>query len=76
MASRFDRLPVYAMKIEKYHYCAVRGKTKWIALAKHEPFTSDNPDPITEPGDLWFEFGDTPEEAIKNLKSSLGQTDL
>ena len=53
------------------NYCVVKGKSKYIALAKIEPFTCENPDPILEPGELWFEFGNTPEQALDRLKESL-----
>lgn len=47
-----------------WYYVVVQGQDKFIGLAKKEPFTRENPDPIKEPGDLWFEFGDTPSEAF------------
>jgi hypothetical protein len=49
----------------------VKGKANYIALAKTEPFTRNDPNPILEPGDLWFEFGQTEEEALENLMLSL-----
>jgi len=53
------------------NYCVVKGKNKYIALAKKEPFTCENPDLIRETGELWFEFGNTPEQALDRLKESL-----
>ena len=53
------------------NYCVVKGKTKYIALAKEKPFTSETPDPILEPGWVWFEFGDTQEKALDRLIESL-----
>jgi hypothetical protein len=55
------------------YYAIKKGKLNWIAFAKDEPFTRVIPDPFfhPEPGDLWFEFGRTPWEAIRNLKESL-----
>jgi hypothetical protein len=53
------------------NYCVIKGKTKFIALAKEEAFTCDNPDPIKEPGEVYFEFGNTPDEALANLRKSL-----
>ena len=53
------------------NFYVTKGKTKYIALAKEEPFTSDNPDPILEPGELHFAFGNTPEEALQNVKQEL-----
>ena len=52
-----------------WYYAVVRGKDKFIALAKKQPFTCDNPDPIKESGELWFEFGDTPNEAFHAIVS-------
>lgn len=53
------------------HYHVIKGINHYIALAKEEPFTRENPDPIREPGELWFEFGDTPEQALERLNASL-----
>jgi hypothetical protein len=53
------------------YFKTVRGKTKWIALAKQEPFTCEYPDPLREPGDLWFELGDTIQEAMEKLMIDL-----
>jgi hypothetical protein len=47
-----------------WYYAVVQGKDKFVGLAKKEPFTCENPDPIKESGELWFEFGDTPSEAF------------
>jgi hypothetical protein len=55
------------------NYCVVKGKSRYIALAKEEPFTSENPNPVLEPGELWFELGDTAEEALSKLKESLAE---
>jgi len=53
------------------YFCVVKGKTKFIALAKNEPFTSENPDPILEPGEIYFEFGENEKQALDKLKESL-----
>jgi hypothetical protein len=53
-----------------WYYAVVRGKDKFVGLAKKEPFTCDNPDPIKEPGELWFEFGNTPNEAFHAIVSA------
>lgn len=53
------------------YFYVFKGTSTYVALAKNEPFTCANPNPIYEPGDLWFEFGDTPEQALANLKESL-----
>ena len=52
-------------------YRVVKGKTEYVALAKEAPFVMENPCPIREPGELWFESGETPFEALHNLKNSL-----
>lgn len=31
---------------------------KYLALAKREPFQLPGADPISEPGEVWFKFGD------------------
>lgn len=47
--------------------------TGYIALAKREPFVCDG-DALREPGELWFEFGTTPSEALSKLRAELGVT--
>jgi hypothetical protein len=54
-----------------WHYAIFKGVSKYVALAKQEPFISDPIHPFYEPGDLWFEFGETPGEAMTHLKASL-----
>lgn len=41
-----------------------------MALAKQEPFVAVN-DPVNEQGELWFAFGEDPEDALARLKSEL-----
>jgi len=53
------------------YYSVYQGVSEYVALAKREPFTHPDPHPIYEPGELYFEFGDTPEEALERLKGSL-----
>ena len=54
------------------NYRVVKGKDKYIALAKKESFVRKNPWPVhLEPGELWFEIDDTPEKALAKLKESL-----
>lgn len=43
-----------------------RGTSCFIAYAKRAPFSGCDPI-LLEPGDLWFEFGDSEEEAVENL---------
>lgn len=42
----------------------------FIAMAKREPFVTGG-DCIREPGDLWFQFGPTKEEALARLKTEV-----
>lgn len=50
------------------------GVTGWIAYAKPTPF-GPNPDTdfdaMREPGEVWFQFGQTSEEALANLRAEL-----
>lgn len=39
----------------------------WIAMAKREPFRTQSA--VYEPGDLWFAFGDTEQEARENIEA-------
>lgn len=41
----------------------------WVGLAKQEPFVNGHP--IQEPGEVWFEFGDTEAEALEAVKRSV-----
>lgn len=47
------------------------GRSKWIAMAKEEPFIMSKPSCIDEPGDVYFDMGNTAEEAITKLRESL-----
>lgn len=59
--------------MEGWNFRVFRSRAgSWIALAKREPFVLEEPSAIREPGDVWFEFGDTEEEALTKLKRSLG----
>lgn len=42
----------------------------WIALAKRGPFVADG-DAIREPGDVWFEFGDTAGDARSKIEAEV-----
>jgi hypothetical protein len=53
------------------YYAVFKGTSKYVALAKNEPFVTNPPDAMWEPGDVWFEFGATAEEALVQLKASL-----
>ena len=55
---------------DAWYFTAWRGKIGWIGLAKREPFINGHP--LNEPGDVWFEFGATEEEALRNIKRSVG----
>ena len=56
-----------------FYFSVVKGKTKYCAMVKKEPFTCEHPNPVSEPGELWFEFGNTPEQALKKLKDELAK---
>ena len=74
LLSRLWRRHERAHPAGKVYYCVIHAKRldgRWIGLAKLEPFTSDTPDPITEPGELWFEFGDTQAEAYWNITDEM-----
>jgi len=43
-------------------------------MAKLEPFTIGHP--FYEPGDLWFQFGDTEEEAIAKVRAEVEQLQI
>ena len=42
---------------------------KWTGLAKRSPFVNGHP--IYEPGDVWFEFGDTEDAALDAVRRSV-----
>ena len=42
-----------------------KDSSRYVAMAKSEPFVNGHP--IYEPGELYFEFGSSPEDAVKNL---------
>lgn len=46
------------------------GVHGWIAMAKQGPFITDG-DAVREPGDLWFEFGATRDEALGKLQTEI-----
>ena len=54
-----------------WHFHVWRGETRWVGMAKRTPFVTGHP--ITEPGDLWFEFGATEAEAMAAVKRSVLQ---
>jgi len=43
-------------------------KNGYIALAKKERFVFSTFEPILEPGELWFKFGETEKNALDNIK--------
>ena len=56
-----------------FHYIVRQcrnGTPGWIAMAKKEPFVTDG-DGINEPGDLWFCFGVTEDEARAKIKAEV-----
>lgn len=60
---RFQRQRVY--------YCVIQGKSKWVGMAKLEPFTRPDPNPITETGHVWFEMGKTRAEAYWKITDEM-----
>lgn len=57
----------------QWHYLirsAQNGLEGWIAMAKREPFVCDG-HPVHEPGDLWFQFGDTEAEARAKIEAEV-----
>ncbi len=65
------KLQLPAPDDEGMYYRVIQGNSQFIAFAKKEPFVNQDVDIFDEPGDLWFEFGDTPGRALKNLKRSM-----
>lgn len=59
-----------------WYTCTYQGISRWVAMAKRTPFVTG--DPIREPGEVWFEFGDTEEKAmemlVKSIRAEEGQT--
>lgn len=53
----------------EWHFTVWQGRTGWVGLAKRSPFVTGHP--LTEPGEIWFEFGATAEEALKAIKASV-----
>jgi hypothetical protein len=47
------------------------GVKGWIAFAKRGCFVSEWGHEIFEPGDLWFEFGTTEDEALAKLQAEV-----
>lgn len=62
------------MTPEGGYYFIVKPKGRsgpgYVAFAKREPFVADAHFAY-EPGEMWFEFGATEDEALKNLKREL-----
>jgi hypothetical protein len=50
-------------------YLGVSGQ--WYGLAKQEPFVNGHP--IFEPGEVWFELGETYDTALAAIKKSVLQ---
>lgn len=46
------------------------GLDVFIGLGKLEPFVTDG-DAVGEPGPLWFEFGDTEQEARQKIETEM-----
>ncbi len=55
------------------YYTVYKDVVLYIALAKKTPFV--NGYYLHEPGTVWFEYGETKEEALDNLKEELPGND-
>lgn len=55
---------------EFYFLVKPHMRGEFVAFAKRVPFVADAHFAY-EPDDMWFEFGATEEEALRNLKRSL-----
>ncbi len=53
----------------EWHFVTRKGRTNWVAMAKRGWFETWNP--VTEPGEVWFEMGDTEEEALRRVKDEV-----
>lgn len=51
-----------------WYFATWKGREKWYGLAKREPFVNGHP--IYEPGELWFEIGDTEDDALAAVRRS------
>jgi len=73
MKNSFERETFFKPLTQRtVYYCVVPGRyAKFVAMAKLEPFTSDNPNPMTEPGDVWFELGETRAEAYWKITNEM-----
>ena len=53
----------------------IKGVSQYVALGKYQPFERKYLTVaaaiIKEPGDLYFEFGETQEQALDNLRQSM-----
>jgi hypothetical protein len=57
------------LRVGQWYFAAWEGRSKWIGLAKREPFVNGHP--IYEPGDVWFEFGETEADALSAIKRKM-----
>jgi hypothetical protein len=54
-------------KIGEWYFAASPREYSWVGMAKRaDPFV--NGDPIHEPGEVWFGFGETEDEALAAVK--------
>ena len=51
-----------------YRISEARNEDGYIILAKREMFVLSEFEPLLEPGELRFEFGETEENALDNIK--------
>jgi hypothetical protein len=53
-------------KLGDWYFATVLGDHGWVAMAKREPFVGT--DPIREPGQVWFSFGASRDDALAAVK--------
>lgn len=53
-----------------WHFMAKEYPEGFTAFAKRTPFVAEA-HILFEPGDMWFEFGATKDEAMRRLRASL-----
>ena len=63
---------LFEPKHKPVYYCVVSaGHGLYVGMAKLAPFTSSEPNPILEPGPIWFANGHTRERAFCNITEEM-----
>lgn len=61
---------MHADQVGGWYFWVYLGKAgQWYGLAKQEPFVNGHP--LFEPGEVWFEFGETYDAALDAIKKSV-----